>query len=406
MTTSIYDKDGVISVQRLGVVLQDTDRLLWNTASTFRGDSLAIVEKTTLDTGFAQIFLDSPVLGWMISNYFTNADLPLVTGLPRKEIMKMMFGWGSKSGVKTIRKISIDDGSAAEHNALLWFFTSEKHIEYTKHWKEIPVQMIIIWEQFSGLRFNPIIDKWRTRKPSSSHELRIEARDLISQCEDILRMRKNLEITDECNEIDCILRGCTFTSQIHYIHSQLVERINLPGMRWKPLFAFPPSPLSGTEAIIPLSSYDALMSEGRIMSHCIASYEDDIVVRKVSYMFKVLYPERATLEVRRDSVESWDWHINSIKAFKNGAVSSKTVTFVEEWFEERKPRNIYDYLSRSSKTISAYMEGIPRRPYSKGHAPLWSLLFWKNVVNSVSGEWEIMKWILSDRVKFVNEDMP
>lgn len=398
MTTSIYDKNGVISVQRLGVVLQDTDRLLWNTASTFNGDSLAIVEKTTLDTGFAQIFLYSPVLGWMISNYFSNADLPLITGLPRKEIMKMMFGWGSKSGVKTIRKISIEHGSADEHKALLWFFTSEKHIKHTKHWNEIPVQMIIVWEQFSGLRFNPIIDKWRTRK-LSCYELIDETRDLIDLCKDILRMRKRLEITGECNEVDCILRGCTSTNQIRQIHNQLVERINLPGMHRKHQLAYPPPPLSGTEAIIPLSSYDALTNEGRIMSHCVASYEDDIVLRQVSYVFKVLYPERATLEIRRDSVESWDWYINSIKAVKNGAVSKKTVTFVEKWFEERKPRNILDYLAPTSKAISTYMADTSRRSYSKGHAPMWSFLFWNNLLSSITDEINTARWILTDSTR-------
>ena len=170
-------------------------------------------------------------------------------------------------------------------------------------------------------------------------------------------------------------------------------------MHRKHQLAYPPPPLSGTEAIIPLSSYDALTNEGRIMSHCVASYEDDIVLRQVSYVFKVLYPERATLEIRRDSVESWDWYINSIKAVKNGAVSKKTVTFVEKWFEERKPRNILDYLAPTSKAISTYMADTSRRSYSKGHAPMWSFLFWNNLLSSITDEINTARWILTDSTR-------
>lgn len=60
--------------------------------------------------------------------------------------------------------------------------------------------------------------------------------------------------------------------------------------------AVPPPPLPGTEAIVPITSFTALAQEGRAMGHCVGSYGDRVMSGK-SYIYQVLQPERATLEL-------------------------------------------------------------------------------------------------------------
>ena len=60
---------------------------------------------------------------------------------------------------------------------------------------------------------------------------------------------------------------------------------------------FPPPPLQGSPTIEPITSRAELVTEGRTMRHCIASYARD-VRRGERAVYRVLAPERATLCLR------------------------------------------------------------------------------------------------------------
>jgi len=72
-------------------------------------------------------------------------------------------------------------------------------------------------------------------------------------------------------------------------------------------FEFPLPPYVGTEHIVPLTSPEALFREGLGMRHCVAIYAESVVIHE-SYMYQVLHPVRATLQIKRNKEGAWTFY--------------------------------------------------------------------------------------------------
>ncbi len=93
---------------------------------------------------------------------------------------------------------------------------------------------------------------------------------------------------------------------------------------------WPPAPLPGTDAIIPISSYGMLREEGRMQQNCISSYWRSVTgAQRNAYVYRMLEPERATFTIVKHSGNVW--HLSQIKAKSNGRVKPATRAFVREW---------------------------------------------------------------------------
>lgn len=93
-------------------------------------------------------------------------------------------------------------------------------------------------------------------------------------------------------------------------------------------FPWPPPPIPGTAAIVPISSYAMLCEEGEQQENCVASYWRDIIRKRV-YVYRVLAPERATLSVMRRS--DGFWTTSEVKAWRNHAVYAETNSMISRW---------------------------------------------------------------------------
>lgn len=91
---------------------------------------------------------------------------------------------------------------------------------------------------------------------------------------------------------------------------------------------FNPAPVPGNKAIIPLATGREILDEAAAMWHCVASYIPRILEGK-SYIYRVLEPERATLEIILCSDNSWE--INQISGVSNRAVGPVTRKLIEVW---------------------------------------------------------------------------
>ena len=106
------------------------------------------------------------------------------------------------------------------------------------------------------------------------------------------------------------------------------ERKKLENERRKKIkrkgFAKPPIP--GNEYIVPITSLTDLKREGEIMNNCVATYEDKILFAN-SYIYKVYFPERCTLEV----VGKQNCFIGELKAKNNTKPPRKVRQYIQEW---------------------------------------------------------------------------
>lgn len=92
----------------------------------------------------------------------------------------------------------------------------------------------------------------------------------------------------------------------------------------------PKPPVPGTETIVPLNTPLRIQKEGTEQHNCVASYAPRIE-RGGVYVYKVLAPERATLEIVRDA--GGTWRMGQLRADRNRPVSAETERTVEAWLE-------------------------------------------------------------------------
>ena len=157
-----------------------------------------------------------------------------------------------------------------------------------------------------------------------------EARQLVA---DIRRLGRNLGRTD----VDAVLARCPTFARLERLHDRWTERLNrLQGaerrerliQRYGSL-SFPEPPLPGSATIVPIRSVPELDAEGASMGHCVAGYAES-VLDGASYIYKVLEPERATLEVVRAGRQLV---LGQLKRRRNAAPSEATRDAVKVWFE-------------------------------------------------------------------------
>tara|TARA_B100001964_G_scaffold28206_1_gene28568 strand:+ start:371 stop:2041 length:1671 start_codon:yes stop_codon:yes gene_type:complete len=119
--------------------------------------------------------------------------------------------------------------------------------------------------------------------------------------------------------------------ELKFTHDNLVREINehkkLKGLL---KYKFPDPPLPGTRDIVPLSNPRELISEGLSQKNCIASYASKVSKREV-FIYKILFPERATLSLAR---RSNSWKVGELKAACNRKVRSETSEYVFGWYQK------------------------------------------------------------------------
>ncbi|MEE4165904.1 MAG: PcfJ domain-containing protein [Desulfocapsaceae bacterium] len=95
------------------------------------------------------------------------------------------------------------------------------------------------------------------------------------------------------------------------------------------LEGFQKPPVPGNQFISPITTVPELEREGELMCNCVASYREKIIFKN-SYIYKVFYPERCTLEV---TGKRW-YSIGELKAPKNVAPHKHTRKYVQAWLDQ------------------------------------------------------------------------
>ena len=96
---------------------------------------------------------------------------------------------------------------------------------------------------------------------------------------------------------------------------------------------FPEPPLKGNDTIIPVRTIETLYEEEITMHHCVGVYADRIMERKC-YIYSVLAPQRATLEL---VIRGKDVHIQQLLLKFNQKPDPETMNAVEAWVKQQKP---------------------------------------------------------------------
>lgn len=93
---------------------------------------------------------------------------------------------------------------------------------------------------------------------------------------------------------------------------------------------FPPPPVPGTDAIVPIGTRAMLIEEGRFQRNCVADYAGAIAAGRMA-VYRVMEPQRCTLSlVPTHGI----WVIDQLKASCNRAARGTTMRAVMEWLRK------------------------------------------------------------------------
>lgn len=158
---------------------------------------------------------------------------------------------------------------------------------------------------------------------------------------DVTRMRRDLNSGVRISPVQSSaaarrLHARTLESYQTTLRQQAARRARvataLGGRPWlpQPDLAFPPPPVPGTDAFVPITTYADLVAEGKIQHNCVASYARRIVSER-AYVYRVLEPQRATLSLCIGP--GGDWRCGQLKAARNRRPSPHTVKAVDTWLQ-------------------------------------------------------------------------
>ena len=97
---------------------------------------------------------------------------------------------------------------------------------------------------------------------------------------------------------------------------------------------YPRPPVPGSEHIRPVTHRNALLQEGRIQKNCVVARQQSVMDGK-TYVYRVLRPERATLEIAR--CYDGSWAVKELRASCNREVNRVTRLAVEKWLSLHRP---------------------------------------------------------------------
>ena len=279
-----------------------------------------------------QLLAKCPILLWLLAEYLETAEfqwyhIRILLRMKRKEIVRQVFGKGSKADIRMLSKIKFGNqpGTEVALNAIKNAIINDYSYIF-RHHNIIPLQLLIILGQDPFLWASRMLPLLTFKIYPNQIELIKEVRKISHLWEDISGIAEALDINPERQ-----LNRCESIESLQNLHYQWIRRLNQrerPKKKNSPDI-FPKAPIEGNDKIIQIRETVTLMEEGQEMHHCVGGYVKKIKMGKC-FIFKVLQPERATLEIKQTA---HGIRIGQFKCAYNKTPSDDSFKVIQEWID-------------------------------------------------------------------------
>ncbi len=284
-----------------------------------------------------ELIQSNPVLAWFLADAIALKQIPISDGCEwvyrkRKDILEFAGIPSTDSIVKTLSRIK-----PAEYTQILFenlkkllhqndkmsklhfiqyipgkeIFNLLNHFEYS-YWllSTRDYTGMTIWETLTADNEDEICRLW-TDSRNCAKSLRIACpEDQLGKCKSMEGLRA---IHDKWSNMYNKVNTAQRIDQFFQDHGT---------------YSFPPPPLPGDADIIPITTIKDLLDEGAEMHNCVGSYAEKVLYGEC-YIYRVLRPQRATLEIS----DTGDMHhICQLKLAYNGEPAAETRAKVRFWF--------------------------------------------------------------------------
>lgn len=277
----------------------------------------------------AELLRRSPTLLWLALCVANERRIPLsvVDNLlheRRPMVLRKLMGMGSDAVVRFLDRVVLRAGDDKELRVIQAILPQQHVWRGLSHWPTIPVHVVAVLVRCPELRQGRLLRRIAVTPYRNIADAVAQAASVARVWRDALRLARLLQIGNG----EQALRRCRDADAVQRLHDRWAARLNsrkcvvVDGTE-----RFPPPPIPGNEAIHPIVSEEDLWVEGKLMGHCVGSYADEVRSGK-RYVYRVLRPERATIELR------WERSrlvVNQFKLVRNEEPSRESWLAVHAW---------------------------------------------------------------------------
>lgn len=281
------------------------------------------------DSHAAQLQQTAPTLLWLLIGRqqilgWPDRHVHSLLRSSRVQILRAVCGVGYRSALKWLARIELRSADLNDFNTLITALRAELHRSPWAQAESIPIYWIRAALEHLELQSSPAFNSYCTHSRLDGEDFVAQLRQDTRFWQDALRVADMLRIRDA--EV-ALSRSRDFTA-IRRLHDRWTDKLN---QRQAQVVdgptLFPPPPVPGNDEIHPITSLEDLQAEGRLMHHCITIYQPKILARE-SYIYRMLVPERATIELK---IEGNMIRVGQISLAYNAIPSDSTQAAVSSW---------------------------------------------------------------------------
>ena len=275
--------------------------------------------------------MSNPVLLWLSVDYFQkNKTKPdeqqQLLSLKQRDLLAKINRSGNKSKIKILKKIRIAHGNYEGNKLILWAMKNEELLSKIAHFSTITVRFLSVVHAFPEIMKSRMISSYMKGEeeflPKNSNDA-----SLLRTCwRDTGRLGYNLGFTD----VEPALHRCTNMTELQHLHDSWMQRYISEERVQADVITFPRPPVAGNAEIVAILNSQVLILEGQLMKHCVGTYVDEIL-NGDSYIYKVLSPERATVEI---GLNREKLYIKQCKLMHNQDPSAETMNAIKAWLRD------------------------------------------------------------------------
>lgn len=251
-------------------------------------------------------------------------------GKSRKALLEEFYDHVSGTMLKLLQKLPVPGLSSLDQRALLLSALADEYcLSVLRHKRKCDWEAVLLLVQHSDILHYSFVRRLFLDAHAHTEVLHILP-EVVSMYKDTVRLGRGLGFEDAQE----IVLSCSTWHSLRTLHDRWTMRLNFSRQRLaqeqldEPLSS---PPIPGTSTIQPLNTERELLEEGAIMKHCVGAYADAVRFGGV-FIYRVLEPERATLEIRLGG--SGAWNLAQVRSYCNKAVGGETIMAIQHWLLE------------------------------------------------------------------------
>ncbi len=283
-----------------------------------------------------ELLQSNPLLAWFCADSIAEIEIPVseVRNLlmkKRRDICGFIGLSSTDAMVKLLGKMRAEEYSQELLNDLKSLLHEKENVIRLRHVKHIPADEILnLYSRFDYMIWAlSTVDK--NGKTVWSEMLDSATKFGYRIWSDTKALGKDLCVDNPQKRMSL----CKTFRELHKLHNDWSAKLSIERAHWRAeeffkehgTYSFPNPPIAGDLDIVPITTISDLLNEGADMRHCVGSYADSIMDGDC-YIYQVLKPQRATLEITKSGE---GMRISQLKLICNGEPSLETWSKVKMW---------------------------------------------------------------------------